>query len=499
MAIENRAKRIQLFRNGEPAADMDIILKQWGVKYESQDLRDTEILKTLKDGEQILGRYKKNIGTPGSPKYETHTLYGVAHIVYNTVTEGQPTIDVANSYIEVFKNAAEIDSAIQALDVDDKAVECQYVSEVDQTDGKIKVTRVDLPVKGITDKAETKVDSKFETTGKITINGEISVITGVKLDTTDTKNIITPTQRTIKSSDSSIKIDNKDNDINVTVSEVVYDKVLDNITKGDGIKVEKTPKEGDSDSVKISVDYNKSDFKIDESETDTKGQLMAVPYTAKDESITIDNKEVNVNLADTKVLDLKGQTTSENDNILHLKNNAGTQNGLYAHLEIMDTTLVEPNVEANTLKRYNLIDSDNGKSLGVPIIIPRDQSLINVTLVEKAPTSGEIIQTEEPVAQDDWKEGQFLRFQYHLADNTTKWVYLDVSEFLKQTEFKDGLQVNPDGTVQAKLNEKGGLMFDTTSSEGTNKSIQINNDNKSILVNSDNGQVEVGTVDCGQY
>ena len=42
-------------------------------------------------------------------------------------------------------------TAVQALDVEDAAVKDQYVSQVVETDGKIAVTRVELPVKSVTE------------------------------------------------------------------------------------------------------------------------------------------------------------------------------------------------------------------------------------------------------------------------------------------------------------------------------------------------------------
>ena len=96
---------------------------------------------------------------------------------------------------------------------------------------------------------------------------------------------------------------------------------------------------------------------------------------------------------------------------------------------------------SNVRKAYKLVDEDGTQS-GATIEIYKDSSLQSVELVNEDPT-------QEPA-----KQGQFLKFTYVTDSETTDIVYLDVSTFLVEAEFKDGLQVN-NGEVSIKLDTNG--------------------------------------------
>lgn len=96
---------------------------------------------------------------------------------------------------------------------------------------------------------------------------------------------------------------------------------------------------------------------------------------------------------------------------------------------------------SNVRKAYKLVDEDGAQS-GATIEIYKDSSLQSVELVNEDPT-------QEPA-----KQGQFLKFTYVTDSGTTDVVYLDVSAFLVEAEFKDGLQVN-NGEVSIKLDTNG--------------------------------------------
>lgn len=100
------------------------------------------------------------------------------------------------------------------------------------------------------------------------------------------------------------------------------------------------------------------------------------------------------------------------------------------------------------------------------IVVPKDQHLKSVVLVNQRPAKeGE----SGPVS------GNFLKFTYVLNDSTESDVYVDVSAFLAESEFGDGLEVNNAGVVSAKLGN--GLEFSSESNE--NKSINVKIDSNS--------------------
>ena len=96
---------------------------------------------------------------------------------------------------------------------------------------------------------------------------------------------------------------------------------------------------------------------------------------------------------------------------------------------------------SNVRKAYKLIDEDGAQS-GATIEIYKDSSLQSVELVNEDPT------------QQPAKQGQFLKFTYVTDSGTTDVVYLDVSAFLVEAEFKNGLQVI-NGEVSIKLDTNG--------------------------------------------
>lgn len=97
---------------------------------------------------------------------------------------------------------------------------------------------------------------------------------------------------------------------------------------------------------------------------------------------------------------------------------------------------------SNVRKAYKLVDEDGAQS-GATIEIYKDSSLQSVELVNEDPT------------QQPAKQGQFLKLTYVTDSGTTDVVYLDVSTFLVEAEFKNGLQVNSSGEVSIKLDTNG--------------------------------------------
>lgn len=99
------------------------------------------------------------------------------------------------------------------------------------------------------------------------------------------------------------------------------------------------------------------------------------------------------------------------------------------------------------------------------IVVPKDQHLKDVVLVNQRPAKeGE----SGPVS------GNFLKFTYVLNNGTESDVYVDVSAFLSESEFGDGLEVSNAGVVSVKLGQ--GLKF---GDEAKNKSINVKIDSTS--------------------
>lgn len=116
-------------------------------------------------------------------------------------------------------------------------------------------------------------------------------------------------------------------------------------------------------------------------------------------------------------------------------------NELSDNARVFSIQEIDP-TSTNVRTSYQLVDQDGNVS-GDTINIYNDSALKNVELVDQ---------------DGEGNLGQFLKFTYITDETTEKIVYLNVSLFLIEAEFGDGLQVSAEGVVSLKIN--------TTSDEG---------------------------------
>ena len=100
-------------------------------------------------------------------------------------------------------------------------------------------------------------------------------------------------------------------------------------------------------------------------------------------------------------------------------------------------TKVTTGLATNVKEAYQLVQTVNGvaSNIGVQIPIYKDQTLKSVTLADT----------------DGNKNGQFLKYTYITAEGKESVVYVDVSKFLVESEFKNGLSVSQSGEVSVKI------------------------------------------------
>ena len=100
-------------------------------------------------------------------------------------------------------------------------------------------------------------------------------------------------------------------------------------------------------------------------------------------------------------------------------------------------TKVTTGLATNVKEAYQLVQTVNGvaSNIGVQIPIYKDQTLKNVELADT----------------DGSKNGQFLKYTYITAEGKESVVYVDVSKFLVESEFKNGLSVSKSGEVSVKI------------------------------------------------
>ena len=124
---------------------------------------------------------------------------------------------------------------------------------------------------------------------------------------------------------------------------------------------------------------------------------------------------------------------------------------------------VTEGLDSKVKEQYKLKETVGEKSnfVGAPIDIYKDSSLKDVKLV-----------------------GQELMFTYILDNGTEKTVSVDISTFLAESEFKDGLQVT-DHVVSVKLGQ--GLVFGGETGENKSINVKIDSSSETFLTVGDEG------------
>lgn len=172
--------------------------------------------------------------------------------------------------------------------------------------------------------------------------------------------------------------------------------------------------------------------------------------------------DTTVSSADqTVVIDDSGATTDLSVNIdgtTIVKSNAGV---LSTDLELVQLTSAEVTAlsDANVKDAYKLIYStdSNRTAIGGVVKIYKDSSLQEVYLGASTDT---INAQTGVITKNTVTDPQSLNFAYQLADGTYSLVKIDVSKFLTESEFGDGLTVSGAGVVS--VNAGDGLEFDSS-------------------------------------
>lgn len=301
--------------------------------------------------------------------------------------------NVQLTVIDVEGAAENVQTAINKLNKADTEEVGQYVSSVSEDKGIITVTRKPLP------SLEKKVSVGQAVTAVTQTNGKVGVefggVAAANVSVVDEGNKFTAT--------------------NVEGALLEIKNSLDNAI-GTGGTVEKQI----SDAINgISGTTEITDGKVITAISQTKGKVSVTAATLGADKVSASTIESS----DTKVAvtgdNVKAQIESLATSIKTVSTDAKT----YSITSITGDELTA--LGANVKEAYKLVDEDGTKA-GDIIKIYKDSSLKSVAL-----------------------NGQMLNFTYILADGSESTVGVDVSTFLAESEFKDGLEV-VDGIVKVK-------------------------------------------------
>lgn len=176
--------------------------------------------------------------------------------------------------------------------------------------------------------------------------------------------------------------------------------------------------------------------------SETDGKIAATAGNVDAQYVDVNNESNKFKIAgDSPATKLTAQATLE-----HLQGEIEAVEAAAAKYSIEEVT---NGVPENVAHRYQLSQSINGGAAtqaGKFIDIPKDSSLIEVYLGSSEDTvdaaSGTV--TKKPAT-----DPQSMNFVYHLENGTYSLTKIDVSKFLSESEFADGLIVNG-GKVSVK-------------------------------------------------
>lgn len=133
--------------------------------------------------------------------------------------------------------------------------------------------------------------------------------------------------------------------------------------------------------------------------------------------------------------------------------------------------VVDNSLPANVKEAYRLVYEGSNTAIGKQIEVYKDSSLKSVQLGNPEDTidaNGDIVPAQSPSPET---AGQSLNFVYHLADETYQLVQVDVSKFLTESEYGDGLSVSNTGVISVKYGD--GLGFSSTADTDGKKKLEV--------------------------
>lgn len=281
-------------------------------------------------------------------------------------------------------------------------------------------------------------------------NGVLTYDTVVKGQTVNKKTTLT----LVTNRDNSINVEhNTDGGVNVSVNVKTVNDGEDGLKLGNnGLYVDLT-----NTNAKIVAETNARTTAIEGMSLASTGGTGKYITT-----IAQANGKVTATVADLTSVNVKRTATS---GVVGQVDMTGTtvENALVDLAKAVDSTKkaaatysiekVTTGLGENVKEAYQLVQTVDGKKSHVNVQIPiyKDRSLKSVELTE---------------TDNKGAKGQFMKYTYNLDDKTAEEVYVDVSKFLFESEFKNGLQVSGSGEVSIKLDANNENEFLTVSEDG---------------------------------
>ena len=399
-----------------------------------QAIQSSLATTTHSDGISVIARYKLPDTT------ETKSVLGIYSYVGNSFTYFVHDYDTIEKVIKRVSNletlvgeksiseqiAEAITTELAKLDVAAIGGNGKLVTTVSQTDGRISAEVIDATAANIAVADTTNVFTATNVEGVL-----VEIDTAYKAADANLQKAIDELETAINDLDSTA-ISTNGQYVNITV--VQTDGELTSATVDEtalNTKIDALQKE--IDNVEISVKAAMTKVQLGEDEA----HLELSETVSTDNAITYILSTKDVASASALTEEISNRETAIN-NLLgsveetDAKTIAALNDKIEAVSDAAKSYKIEPasidELGTNVKEAWKLTD-EKGTQAGSTIVIYKDSSLEKVELV-----------------------GQELQFTYLLANGNTSMVPVDVSNFLAESEFKNGLQV-VDHIVSVKLAE----------------------------------------------
>lgn len=324
--------------------------------------------------------------------------------------------------------AGDLSGALAALDYADTVAVDEYVSAVSQEDGKISVNRAKFADAIVAKDAEgnnVKLSEKFTAIDTAIADAQAAAIaSGTKIVKDAAASHITVTENKDAETGALTYTIGQSDIASAALLGTVNDEATANTAfgKAAAAQAEAELVAGDLLVVQQSL-----------AETGTVGSKIK----ANADAIATLNGDatkagsVSKAVADAKA-ELLGDAAADYNTLGKLEDKIQEVAGAAKSYEIVAVT---EGLASNVKEAFKLVDED-GVQAGAQINVYKDSALKSITLEGTEGTKQELVYT------------------YTLADGTEEVVRVDVSKFLAEAEFKNGLEVSSvDGTVSVKIDE----------------------------------------------
>ena len=404
-----QAKTIQLLRSSALYADKEAA-------------KSAIIARTAKDGEVILARYQSGTDT------QTGNLIAKSLLgIYHAAPDLTPSSGSVQAGWTVIEDSSTVDAILEGLDfttgnmtfeggsaTDDSVI----VVGVAQNNGQLDAVVAELGSVKVNSVTATSATSKIAAEQTLSENlgrlqGQIDDMDLTQVGGTDGDIITTVSQADGKVSASKSSL--------TDVAMTGYSKTNDTGAIAATDTLEEAFSKVENTIAATTVKSTDKTVTI----TDNSGKDLAVNI---DGTTLVKNSSTGVISSDLKVIKVIPSGTAGTDEV------------------------VDSNLATNVKEAYRLVYGNSTTAIGQQINVYKDSSLKEVYLGASTDT---INASTGVITKNTVTDPQSMNFAYQLADGTYSLVKIDVSKFLTDSEFSDGLQVNG-GVVSVKKDTSSG-------------------------------------------